>query len=559
MLTDSEISKSINLKNIKDVAKNIGILESELELYGNYKAKVNLCINERLKTRRDGKLILVTAVNPTPAGEGKTTVSIGLSQALNLLGKKSVLSLREPSLGPVFGLKGGATGGGYSQVVPMDEINLHFTGDIHAITAANNLLCAVLDNHIHQGNQLDIDPDKVLIKRCLDINDRVLRHIRIGLGNRINGIARNDGFIITVASEIMAILCLSLNFKDFRLRLERILVAFSKDGSPIFARDLKVTGALLSLLKDAFKPNLVQTTEGTAAIIHGGPFANIAHGCSSVQATKLALKLSDYCVTEAGFGSDLGGEKFFDIKCRTANLNPSAVVLVVTVRALKYNGGVSDLKKLGTENLDALNKGICNLGRHIENLRHFNVPIVVCINKFYKDSNRELEYIEDFCKEHNVESSITTAYTDGGKGCTELARKVIGLSNEKTRTDFSPIYSLEDSVGEKIEKIAKKVYGADKVVYTEEALKSLKDLMLFSSAENLPVCIAKTQYSLSDDKNLLGAPENFAVTVKDLKPYFGAGFITAYMGDIVTMPGLPKIPAAEVIDVDEEGNTIGIF
>lgn len=560
LLADCEISKNILLRNVRDIASEIGILEDELELYGKYKAKVASSIYERLKDKPDGKLILVTALNPTPAGEGKTTVSIGLSQAFNMLGKKSVLSLREPSLGPVFGLKGGATGGGYSQVVPMDEINLHFTGDIHAITAANNLLCAVIDNHIYQDNSLNIDPDRILIKRCLDINDRALRCIKIGLGKEVDGVPRNDGFIISVASEIMAILCLASDFNDFRLRLDNILIAFNRDNKPIFAKELKVTGAMLSLLKDAFKPNLVQTIEGTAAIIHGGPFANIAHGCSSVQATKLALKLSDYCVTEAGFGSDLGGEKFFDIKCRFAGLKPSAVVLVATVRALKYNGGISDLKNLEYENLDALSKGICNLERHIKNLKQFNVPMVVCINKFFKDSDNELEYIRGFCKKLKVKCVTACAYTDGGEGCLELANEVINLVNSSVKNSFSPIYSLDDSIEEKIKAVATKVYGAKDVVYTEGALKSLEEInKMFPASKKMPVCIAKTQYSLSDNKNLLGAPESFTVTVRDVKPRFGAGFITVYMGDIVTMPGLPKVPAAESIDVDEKGNIFGIF
>ena len=560
MLTDAEISRNTKLKNITDIGRKIDVLENELELYGNYKAKVVPSIYKRLKDKPNGKLILVTAVNPTPAGEGKTTVSIGLSQAFNMLGKKSVLSLREPSLGPVFGLKGGATGGGYSQVVPMDEINLHFTGDIHAITAANNLLCAVIDNHIYQGNSLNIDPNKILIKRCLDINDRALRNIKIGLGKEVDGVPRNDGFIISVASEIMAIFCLASDFNDLRLRLDNMLVAFNRDMNPIFAKELKVTGAMLSLLKDAFKPNLVQTTERTAAIIHGGPFANIAHGCSSVQATKLALKLSNYCVTEAGFGSDLGGEKFFDIKCRFAGLKPSAVVLVATVRALKYNGGISDLKSLEYENLDALSKGICNLERHIKNLKQFNVPIIVCINKFCKDSDNELEYIKSFCTKLKVKCVTACAYTDGGEGCIELAKEVINLVNGSVKNDFLPIYSLDDSIEEKIKAVATKVYGAKDVVYTEEALKSLEEInRIFPTAKKMPVCIAKTQYSLSDNKNLLGAPENFAVTVKDIKPRFGAGFITVYMGDIVTMPGLPKVPAAESIGVDLNGNIVGIF
>lgn len=558
MLADSEIAKSAKLRNIKSVAESAGILEDELVLYGNYKAKVKPSIYERLACKPDGKLVLVTAVNPTPAGEGKTTVAIGLTQALNVVGKKAVLSLREPSLGPVFGIKGGATGGGYSQIVPMDEINLHFTGDIHAITAANNLLCAVVDNHIYQGNQLGIDPERILINRCLDINDRALRNIRIDSSGKLSGNSRNGGFVITVATEIMAILCLATDLGDLRLRLGNILVAFSKNNTPVYAKDLKIVGSLLALLKDAFNPNLVQTLEGTLTVVHGGPFANIAHGCSSVRATRLALKLSDYCITEAGFGSDLGGEKFFDIKCRLTGLKPSAVVLVVTARAIKYNGGVNGLDELKLKNMDALRNGVCNLAKHIENLKQFNVPTVVAVNKFYTDSDEELEFIKTFCKELGVESSIVSAHTDGGSGSVDLARKVVEASSS-TVPEFSPIYSLNETLEEKIEKISRRIYGASKVEYTEKALQTLKNLKLFEEINTLPVCIAKTQYSLSDDKNLLGAPNSFAVTVRDLKPCFGAGFVIVYMGNIVTMPGLSKFPAAELIDVDEKGKTIGIF
>lgn len=554
MLTDIEIAQKIKLKPISEIAKDIGIHEDELEQYGKYKAKLNNKILDRLKDKKDGKLILVTAVNPTPAGEGKTTVTTGLGQAMAKIGKKAIIALREPSLGPVFGIKGGAAGGGYSQVLPMEDINLHFTGDMHAITSANNLLCAALDNHIHQGNLLGIDQRKILIKRCLDMNDRSLRDIVIGLGGKVNGIPREDGFIITVASEVMAILCLSNSLKDLKKRLGDILVAYKYDGSPVFAKDIGVQGAMTALLKDAIKPNLVQTLEGTAAIMHGGPFANIAHGCNSIIATKLALKLGDYCITEAGFGSDLGAEKFFDIKCRFANLEPSAVVIVATVRALKYNGGVNknDLK---SENISALQKGIVNLGAHIENMNKFGIPVVVAINKFDTDTEAELDYIKDFCSKCNTVCAVTDVFSKGGNGGIDLALKVCEACEKESK--FTQLYPTNISVKDKIEKIAKEIYGASEVNYTAEANKSLLEIERLSS--NKPVCIAKTQYSLSDDPSKLARPKNFEITVRNVSLSNGAGFIVVYTGNIMTMPGLPKEPAANKIDIDNDGNIKGLF
>ncbi len=554
MLTDIEIAQKIKLKPISEIAKDIGIHEDELEQYGKYKAKLNNKILDRLKDKKDGKLILVTAVNPTPAGEGKTTVTTGLGQAMAKIGKKAIIALREPSLGPVFGIKGGAAGGGYSQVLPMEDINLHFTGDMHAITSANNLLCAALDNHIHQGNLLGIDQRKILIKRCLDMNDRSLRDIVIGLGGKVNGIPREDGFIITVASEVMAILCLSNSLKDLKKRLGDILVAYKYDGSPVFAKDIGVQGAMAALLKDAIKPNLVQTLEGTAAIMHGGPFANIAHGCNSIIATKLALKLGDYCITEAGFGSDLGAEKFFDIKCRFANLEPSAVVIVATVRALKYNGGVNknDLK---SENIAALQKGIVNLGAHIENMNKFGIPVVVAINKFDTDTEAELDYIKDFCSKCNTVCAVTDVFSKGGNGGIDLALKVCEACEKESK--FTQLYPTNISVNDKIEKIAKEIYGACGVNYTAEANKSLLEIERLSS--NKPVCIAKTQYSLSDDPSKLARPKNFEITVRNVSLSNGAGFIVVYTGNIMTMPGLPKEPAANKIDIDNDGNIKGLF
>lgn len=555
MPSDIEIAQQANLLPIKDVASQIGIKEDELEFYGKYKAKLSDELAERVKDNPDGKLVLVTAINPTPAGEGKTTITTGLGQAMAKIGKKAVIALREPSLGPVFGIKGGAAGGGYSQVLPMEDINLHFTGDMHAITAANNLCCAMLDNHIQQGNSLMIDPRRILIKRCLDMNDRALRNIVVGLGGKVNGVPREDHFIITVASEVMAILCLAADISDLKERLGRILVAYSYSGEPIYAKDLKAEGAMTALLKDAIKPNLVQTLEGTPAIMHGGPFANIAHGCNSVRATKLALKLADYCITEAGFGSDLGAEKFLDIKCRYAGLKPSAIVLVATCRALKYNGGVPKTE-VSNENLEALKKGIVNLGVHIANMRKYNVPVVVAINRFYADTDSELKYIEDFCRENGASFALAEVFANGGDGGKELAQKVVEACEKPS--NYAPIYPLELGIKEKIEKIASSIYGAKKVNYTVQAEKAIAEVTALG-ADKLPVCIAKTQYSLSDDPTLLGAPKDFEITVRNVSLSNGAGFVVVYTGEIMTMPGLPKVPAAHNIDVDQNGKIAGLF
>ncbi|MEE0856438.1 MAG: formate--tetrahydrofolate ligase [Ruminococcus sp.] len=555
MPSDIEIAQQAKLLPIKDVASQIGIKEDELEFYGKYKAKLSDELAERVKDNPDGKLVLVTAINPTPAGEGKTTITTGLGQAMAKIGKKAVIALREPSLGPVFGIKGGAAGGGYSQVLPMEDINLHFTGDMHAITAANNLCCAMLDNHIQQGNSLMIDPRRILIKRCLDMNDRALRNIVVGLGGKVNGVPREDHFIITVASEVMAILCLAADISDLKERLGRILVAYSYSGEPIYAKDLKAEGAMTALLKDAIKPNLVQTLEGTPAIMHGGPFANIAHGCNSVRATKLALKLADYCITEAGFGSDLGAEKFLDIKCRYAGLKPSAIVLVATCRALKYNGGVPKTE-VSNENLEALKKGIVNLGVHIANMRKYNVPVVVAINRFYADTDAELKYIEDFCRENGASFALAEVFANGGDGGKELAQKVVEACEKPS--NYAPIYPLELGIKEKIEKIASSIYGAKKVNYTVQAEKAIAEVTTLG-ADKLPVCIAKTQYSLSDDPTLLGAPKDFEITVRNVSLSNGAGFVVVYTGEIMTMPGLPKAPAAHNIDVDQNGKIAGLF
>lgn len=555
MLSDIEIAQQAKLQPIKDVAAKLGISEDELEFYGKYKAKLSDELADRVQNNADGKLILVTAINPTPAGEGKTTTTAGLGQAMAKIGKNAVIALREPSLGPVFGIKGGAAGGGYAQVLPMEDINLHFTGDMHAITAANNLCCAMLDNHMQQGNTLNIDSRRVLIKRCLDMNDRALRNIVVGLGGKVNGIPREDHFIITVASEVMAILCLANDIEDLKQRLGKILVAYTYSGEPVYAKDLKADGAMTALLKDAIKPNLVQTLEGTPAIMHGGPFANIAHGCNSVRATKLALKLADYCITEAGFGSDLGAEKFLDIKCRYAGLSPSAIVIVATCRALKYNGGVSKTE-VSSENLDALKKGIVNLGVHIENMRKYNVPVIVAINRFGTDSEAELEFIESYCRECGAEFALSDVFGKGGEGGIELAKKVVEACEKPS--DFAPIYPLELTIKEKIEKIAAKIYGASKVNYTTVAEKAIKEVEALG-ADKLPVCIAKTQYSLSDNPALLGAPKNFEITVRNVTLSNGAGFIVVYTGDIMTMPGLPKVPAAHSIDVDSNGKIVGLF
>lgn len=557
MLTDIEIAQQAKLKPISEIAASVGISETELEPYGRYKAKVNETLFERLKDKPDGKLILATAINPTPAGEGKTTTVIGLGQAMAKIGKKAVVALREPSLGPVFGIKGGAAGGGYAQVLPMEDINLHFTGDMHAITSANNLLCAMLDNHMQQGNLLGIDPRRILIKRCLDMNDRALRNIIVGLGGKINGVPREDHFIITVASEVMAILCLANDIDDLKERLGKILVAYSYTGEPIYAKDLKAEGAMTALLKDAINPNLIQTLEGTPAFMHGGPFANIAHGCNSVRATKLALKLGDYAITEAGFGSDLGAEKFLDIKCRKAGLTPSAVVVIATVRALKYNGGVPK-PELSNENVEALKNGVVNLKAHVENMQKFGVPVVVAINRFPTDTEAELQVIDDTCKSLGVPYALSEVFSKGGEGGIALAETVVKVIEENEgKNNYAPIYSLDMSIEDKINTIAKEIYGADKVVFASKALKSLKDIKALGGDE-LPVCIAKTQYSLSDDAKLLGRPTGFDITIRDLTLSNGAGFVVAYAGDVMTMPGLPKKPAAEGIDV--ENNTItGLF
>ena len=556
MLTDIEIAKQAKMKKITEIAEGIGVSAEDLEPYGHYKAKLSEELYTKLADKPDGKLILVTAINPTPAGEGKTTISVGLAESMAKIGKKAILALREPSLGPVFGIKGGAAGGGYAQVVPMEDINLHFTGDMHAITAANNLLCALIDNSMQQGNPLRIDQRRILFKRCLDMNDRALRNVIIGLGGKVNGIPREDGFQITVASEVMAILCLASDLADLKARLEKILVAYNLDGEPVYAKELGGCGAMAALLKDAMKPNLVQTLENTPAIMHGGPFANIAHGCNSVRATKLCLKLADYAITEAGFGSDLGAEKFFDIKCRCAGLKPSCTVLVATIRALKYNGGVPK-DKLTEENLEALEKGVVNLKTHIENLHKFGVPVVVAINRFHTDTDAELALVEKVCTELGAEFSLAEIFAKGGEGGTDLAQKVCAVI-EKGEADYKPLYDTALPVKDKIEKIAKEIYRANGVIYTAQAEKALREIEALGKTD-LPICVAKTQYSLSDDPKKLGKPENFEITVRDMKLSSGAGFIVVYTGDIMTMPGLPKKPAAFSIDVDNEGNISGLF
>lgn len=555
MLTDIEIAQQAKLRLIKDVASDIDINEDELEFYGKYKAKLSDELSERVSKNKDGKLVLVTAINPTPAGEGKTTTSAGLGQAMAKIGKKAIIALREPSLGPVFGIKGGAAGGGYSQVLPMEEINLHFTGDMHAITSANNLLCAMLDNHMQQGNVLGIDPRRILFKRCLDMNDRALRNVVIGLGGKVNGVPREDGFIITVASEVMAILCLANDISDLKKRLGNILVAYTYDGNPVFCKDIKADGAMTALLKDALKPNLVQTLEGTPAIMHGGPFANIAHGCNSVRATKLALKLGDYCITEAGFGSDLGAEKFLDIKCRYAGIAPSCIVIVATCRALKYNGGVPKAE-VSEPNLDALKDGIVNLGVHIDNMSKYGVPVVVAINRFYTDSDEELKYIEDYCHQRGAEFALSDVFCEGGNGGVDLAKKVVEACEKPS--DFKLLYDNDLTIKEKMNRISTEIYGADKVNYTPQAEKALKDVVALGG-DKLPVCVAKTQYSLSDNPALLGAPKGFDITVRDVRISNGAGFVVVYTGNIMTMPGLPKVPAANNIDVDENNVISGLF
>ncbi|NLK74569.1 MAG: formate--tetrahydrofolate ligase [Clostridiales bacterium] len=556
MKTDIEIAQEAVLKPVKEVAALLDIQEDDLEYYGKYKAKLSASLWDKIKDRPNGKLVLVTAINPTPAGEGKTTTTVGLGQALGLLNKKSVIALREPSLGPCFGIKGGAAGGGHAQVVPMEDLNLHFTGDFHAITSANNLLAAMLDNHIQQGNELDIDPNQILWKRCVDMNDRVLRNIVVGLGRKVDGTVREDHFIITVASEIMAILCLAENMKDLKERLGNIIVAYSYDGKPVYARELNAVGAMAALLKDAMKPNLIQTLENTPAIIHGGPFANIAHGCNSVRATKTALKLADVVVTEAGFGADLGAEKFLDIKCRMANLKPDAIVLVATVRALKYNGGVPKTD-LGIENLSALEQGIVNLEKHIENLQKYGIPVIVTLNRFITDTQAELDYVKEFCESRQCEFALSEVWEKGGQGGIDLANKVLETL-EKKESHYKPIYDLSLSIKEKIETIAKEIYGADGVTYdpaADKAIKQIEDL----GYGNFPVCMAKNQYSLSDDASKLGRPTGFKINIREVYVSAGAGFVVAITGTVVTMPGLPKVPAAERIDVDENDRIIGLF
>lgn len=556
MLSDIEIAQNAQMEPIRTVAESIGIQEADIEYYGHYKAKLSETLFRKLEQKPDGKLILVTAINPTPAGEGKTTVSVGLADALRQIGKKSVLALREPSLGPVFGIKGGAAGGGYAQVVPMEDINLHFTGDMHAITSANNLLCAMLDNHMQQGNALRIDQRRVMIKRVLDMNDRALRNIVVGLGGKVDGIPRSDSFQITVASEVMAILCLASDLADLKARLGKILVAYDLDGNPIYAADLGANGAMTALLKDALKPNLVQTLEHTPALIHGGPFANIAHGCNSLRATKLALKLGDYCVTEAGFGSDLGAEKFFDIKCRYGGLKPDCVVLVATVRALKYNGGVPR-GELTEENLEALRAGILNLQVHIENMKKYGVPVVVAINRFHTDTSAELGFVKEFCQGLGAEVALAEVFAKGGAGGKDLAEKVCETIAKKP-SDFHVLYDETLSMVDKITCIAKEIYRADGVTFTAAAKKALAQIEAIGCGD-LPVCVAKTQYSLSDDPTKLGSPRNFTVTVRDVTLSNGAGFIVALTGSIMTMPGLPKEPAALRINCDNDGNITGLF
>ena len=555
MMTDIEIAKAASLLPITEIAEKLGIGEEELEPYGRYKAKISDAVMDRLASKPDGKLILVTAINPTPAGEGKTTTTVGLGMALTRSGRDAVIALREPSLGPVFGIKGGAAGGGYSQVVPMEDINLHFTGDMHAITAANNLLCAIVDNHLQQGNELGLDPRRIIFKRCMDMNDRALRHVVVGMGGKANGVVREDGFQITVASEVMAILCLAGDLDDLRTRLGEILVGYTYDNRPLFAKDFGVHGAMAVLLKDAIKPNLVQTLENTPALMHGGPFANIAHGCNSVRATRLALKLADYTVTEAGFGSDLGAEKFLDIKCRYAGLAPSCVVLVATIRALKYNGGVAKAD-LGQENCEALKKGSANLKKHVENLRGFGLPVVVAINRFASDSDAELKTLSDICGEIGVEWALCEHFAKGGAGAMELAEKVAAACEGGNSFHF--LYELDRPVKEKIEAIAKGIYGADGVSYSGAAEKAIRDIEALGKG-NLPICVAKTQYSLSDNPALLGRPTGFTVSVKEVRLSAGAGFIVVMTGDIMTMPGLPKAPAAKAIDLDQDGSIVGLF
>lgn len=556
MLTDIEIAQACKMKPIVEVAKKAGLDEDDLELYGKYKAKISADVWKRLENKKDGKLVLVTAINPTPAGEGKTTTTVGLGQAMHKMGKNTMIALREPSLGPVFGIKGGAAGGGYAQVVPMEDINLHFTGDMHAITAANNLLCAMLDNHMQQGNTLGIDPRRVIFTRVMDMNDRTLRNITIGLGGKANGIPREDHFMITVASEVMAILCLASDIHDLKKRFGDILVAYTYAGEPVYAKDLNAHGAMAALMKDAIKPNLVQTLEGTPCLMHGGPFANIAHGCNSVQATKMAVRLSDIAITEAGFGADLGAEKFIDIKCRKTGLKPDCVVLVATVRALKYNGGVAKTD-LNAPNVEALKKGICNLDAHLDNIAKFGVPCVVAINAFPTDTAEEMDFIREHCAKRGVRVALSEVFSKGGEGGIELAEKVIDvLENEPA--NLKMLYEDDMPLAQKIETIAKTIYGADKVNIMPAAVKELDNITKLGFG-NLPVCMAKTQYSLSDDQTKLGRPTGFDITVRSVRLAAGAGFVVCETGAIMTMPGLPKVPAAEKIDIDEDGKIIGLF
>ena len=555
-MTDIEIARNAEIRPIREIAKALGMDEDDLELYGKYKAKISEEYLQKIQDRPDGKLVLVTAINPTPAGEGKTTISIGLADALSRLGKKTVAALREPSLGPCFGVKGGAAGGGYAQVIPMEDLNLHFTGDFHAITSANNLLAAAIDNHLHFGNALRMDPTRIVWKRCMDMNDRSLRNITIGLGGKLNGPVREDHFVITAASEIMAVLCLASDMEDLRERLSRMVVAYNYDNEPVTAGELKVVGSMLALLKDAMQPNLMQTLEHTPVLVHGGPFANIAHGCNSVRATRAALKLGDVVVTEAGFGADLGAEKFLDIKCRAAGLTPDAAVIVATVQALKYNGGVPKAE-LKAENLEALRKGLVNLGKHIENLQKFGVPAVVAINAFVSDTEAEHQMIENFCKEHDCEFALATVWADGGAGGQALAEKVLATI-EKKPTQYHPLYELEQSLTGKIETVAREIYGADGVEYAPAARKALTNLEKLGFG-NLPICVAKTQYSLSDDQHKLGRPENFTITVRDAYVSAGAGFVGVLTGEIIQMQGLPRVPAAENIDVNADGVIDGLF
>ena len=556
MKNDIEIAQSAKMEPIINIAKKIGLGEDDIELYGKYKCKISLDAIKKLENNKDGKLVLVTAINPTPAGEGKSTVTVGLGQALNKIGKNTVIALREPSLGPVFGIKGGAAGGGYAQVVPMEDINLHFTGDMHAITSANNLLCAAIDNHIYQGNLLRIDSRRIVFKRVMDMNDRSLRNIVVGMGGKINGFLREDGFMITVASEIMAILCMASDLEDLKERMGNILIAYNLDGEPVYAKELEIQGAMALLMKDAIKPNLVQTLENTPAIIHGGPFANIAHGCNSIIATKTALKMSDITITEAGFGADLGAEKFLDIKCRYGNLNPDCVVLVATIRALKHHGGVKK-DELNISNVDALNKGMKNLEKQIENIKAYGVPVVVAINKFITDSDEEVKAIEDFCKNIGVEVSLTEVWEKGGEGGIDLANKVI-KTMENEPSNFKMIYDSEESIKDKILKIVQTIYGGKGVNYTPQALKQIAEIEKFN-LDKLPICMAKTQYSLSDNPSLLGRPENFDITVKEVRVSNGAGFIVVLTGNVMTMPGLPKVPAANRMDIKDNGEIVGLF